>query len=454
VAGVAVAYWSFRTLLSALPAALARSMSPVFDARVFVFAALAALAAALMASLLPAWRLSRAEPQTGLQPGRLYTPRFASGPKSLLSIEVGFALISIVAALMLTGSLWTIVSRELGFETERLVISARSVGAGAAARGRDARLVEFTQQLEAIRSVSGTRSAAGTSGLPAGGVMADFGLFPRGQGRGGVWMISGGFFKTMGIRVVEGREFEDRESFEGAPIGILNQSAARLLFPGVSAIGRQVAAPRQPARTIVGVVADSRRSWKEAAEPSMYVPFDRAQFRLAQIVVDADDTPAMRERLRGAITRVAPDSDVVIEPFAALLDRDVAVLRFTMRVIVAFALLTLALAMVGVYGVITFIAAQRQREYGVRVALGATRRAIAVLVLRQALAPVVAGVLGGLIAGLWTARMLTSQIADVSPATMGTFAGAAVALLACGAVAAGVPARRATRVDPLTTLRA
>jgi putative ABC transport system permease protein len=307
--------------------------------------------------------------------------------------------------------------------------------------------------MDAIRALPGIRSAAATMSPPGFGGAPDV-SFPAGPGKGGGWIVSAGFFRTMGVKLIAGREFDDREGFSGAPVAVLNQAAARLLFGDGEAVGREVRAPKQPTRTVVGVVADTRQSFKAAAEPAMYVPFDRSTFRFADTIVDADDTPALREQIRRAILRVSRDSDVAIEPLAALLDRDVAVLRFSMRVIAAFAVLTVLLAMLGVYGVITFIAGERLREYGVRVALGASRQAIATLVLRHAVVPIGAGVIAGLVVSAWAARLLAAEILDVSPASVVTFLIASSALLVCGVLAASVPARRATRVDPMIVLRA
>jgi hypothetical protein len=290
--------------------------------------------------------------------------------------------------------------------------------------------------------------------LPASGALADFPLFPRGAGKGGVWSIGSGFFRSMGIPVVEGRELNERESFAGAPVGILNQSAARALFPDGHALGRQVTAPNQPARTIVGVVADSRQSFKRAAEPAMYVPFAAATFKSAQMIVDAPDTPLVRELIRQSVMHVSANAHVTMTPVSMLLDSDVAPTRFMLVVIGLFAALTMLLAMLGVYGVIAFIARERMREYGVRVALGATRRIIGVLVVRQALVPIAAGLTAGLIAATWTSRLLTAQLFEIAPLDAATFAGTAVLLFASGLAAAAIPARRATRVDPVIALRA
>jgi ABC-type antimicrobial peptide transport system permease subunit len=185
----------------------------------------------------------------------------------------------------------------------------------------------------------------------------------------------------------------------------------------------------------------------------MYVPFDSSRFRSAQIIVDAPDVPALRERVRQSLTRLSANTHVTMNPVSTLLDGDVAPIRFMLVVIGLFAALTMLLAMLGVYGVIAFIARERTREYGVRVALGATRRIIGVLVIRQALVPIAAGLVAGLIAAAWTSQLLTAQLFEIAPLDAITFAGTAVLLLACGVAAAAIPARRATRVDPMVALR-
>ena len=451
--GLCLAYWSFGALVASLPVALARSLDPSFDARAFVFALAAAVAVGVVSGLVPAWRLARAGAD-GLQPGRLQAWSTRAGRKALLSLEVGVAVIAVVAAVLLGRSLERLITQQLGFDATRLIVSARAIKPGAMPQDRRARAAEFKLQLETVSALPGVRSAGAMTVLPAAGAAADMPLFPRGTGDGGVWTVASGFFRTMGIPVVEGREFDQRESFSAAPIGILNQSAARLLFPDGHPVGRQVTAPNQPARTVVGVVADWRESFKRPAVPAMYVPFDPARFRSAQIIVDAPDTAALREGIRQSLVRLAPDSLVTMNPVSALLDSDVAPVRFMLIVIGLFAGLTLALAMLGVYGVIAFIARERMREYGVRVALGATRRVIGVLVVRQSVVPIVAGLAGGLVAATWTSRLLTAQLFEIAPVDAMTFAGTAVLLFASGVAAAAMPARRATRVDPMIALRA
>jgi predicted permease len=451
--GLCLAYWSFGVLVANLPVALARSVDPVFDARAFVFALAAAIGVCLVSGLVPAWQLARADAR-GLQPGRLQSWSTRAGRRALLSLEVAVAVVAVVAAVLLGRSLERLITQQLGFDATRLIVSARTIGAGADARDRRVRAAEFAAQLEAVRAVPGVRSAGAMSILPASGTMADLPLFPRGGAKGGVWIVGSGFFRTMGIPVIEGRELDERESFTATAVGVLNQSAVRALFPDGHAVGRQVTAPNQPARTIVGVVADWRKSLKLAAEPAMYVPFDAAKFRSAQIIVDAPDTPAMRERMRQAVTRVSANAHVTMNPVNTLLDSDAAPIRFMLVVIGLFATLTLVMAMLGVYGVIAFIARERTREYGVRVALGATRRIIGVLVVRQALVPIAAGLTAGLIAATWTSRLLTAQLFEIAPLDAMTFAGTAVLLFASGVAAAAIPARRATRVDPMIALRA
>lgn len=313
----------------------------------------------------------------------------------------------------------------------------------------------FHRQLDTIRAQSGVSSAAGTGWLPASGWAPDAALFSRGDGReGGTWFVTADFFKTMAIPITEGRELTRAESRSGAPVAVLNASAARLLFPDGHAVGRQVTAPDQPTRIIVGVAADWRRSFAQPASPAMYVPFDAARFRMGQIVLQGDGTPGLADRLESAIARVAPTADITIESVDAALDREVAPIRFKALVIGLFAVLTLALAAVGVYGVISFIATERTREYGIRIALGASKRAVAGLVLRQAAVPVVSGLLAGCVMAAWTSRLLQAQLVDISPGDPAAYLLVIIVLLSTGLLAALAPAMRATRISPVAALRA
>jgi hypothetical protein len=269
---------------------------------------------------------------------------------------------------------------------------------------------------------------------------------------GGVYSVSSGYFQAIGMPLLAGRDLTDEESFAGAPVGVLNESAARAMCGTAAAcLGHVVHAPNQPARTVVGVVGDARRSIRRGAIPAMYVPFQR--FLIGALVIDIDDTPASREALRRALS-ASPDARVVIRSLDEARDLELAPFRFNAIVVGAFGLLTLALSIVGVYGVMSAVVAERTREYGIRVALGATRARVNAHVLRQAAAPLFFGTIGGIALAVWGGRLLTTLLFGVVPLDAPSFVAAVVVVSIAGLGAAWIPARRASRVDPIVALRA
>jgi ABC-type antimicrobial peptide transport system permease subunit len=253
---------------------------------------------------------------------------------------------------------------------------------------------------------------------------------------------------------VAGRDLTDEESFSAAPVGILNETAARLLCGGPAACpGFQVASPRQPVRTVVGVVRDLRQSLQRAPQPAMYVPFNPERFAFATIVIDAADTAASREAIRRALS-TSRDARVDVRSLDEARDREVSPFQFNAIIVGSFAGLTLALALVGVFGVMTAVVSERTREYGIRLALGATRERVVTLVLRQAAMPIAWGTALGLLLAAWGARFVASLLYGVVPLDRLSFVGAPLVVLACGLAAAFLPASRAGRVDPIVALRA
>jgi ABC-type antimicrobial peptide transport system permease subunit len=234
---------------------------------------------------------------------------------------------------------------------------------------------------------------------------------------------------------------------------VLNLTAAhRLCGTPAACIGTVVAAPRQAPRTVVGVVADARQSVQRAPIAAMYVPF-LSRFSLKTIVVSSDGTAATADRLRRALSAF-PDARMTMRELDDQAAREISPYRFNALVIGGFAVLTLLLAVVGVYGVMSAIVGQRTREYGVRVALGATRGRVNRHVLGMAARPIGWGVAAGVLVALWAARSIGSLLYGVVPLDPVSFATAALVLLASGVAAALVPAMRASRVDPIVALRA
>jgi ABC-type antimicrobial peptide transport system permease subunit len=258
----------------------------------------------------------------------------------------------------------------------------------------------------------------------------------------------------MGLPLLAGRELTDDESFTAAPVGVLNETAARTICGTViDCVGRVVRAPGQAPRTVVGIVPDMRQSLRSAALPVMYVPFDVGHFVVASIVIESDDTPENREGLKRALT-VSRDARVEVRSLDAAVATEVSPYRFNAIVVGAFSALTLILAIVGVYGVMTSVVGERTREYGIRLALGATSARVNGEVLRQATGPIALGLAGGAILAGWSARFAASLLFGIAPLDRVSFGAAAAVVLLSGLSAALIPATRAGRVDPIVALRA
>lgn len=456
--GFLFAYWGFRGLSAWLPPGLARVVEPAFDARVLVFGTIAAVLSTTTFSLWPVLRLSRTDRQAGL---RSRLDRFQAvwrGRQVLVGLEVAICVMLVIGAGLVGRSLLTLTSQDLGFEPHRVAVTfdlpTLVVQQGNQIRtDRVARSAFYVSRLREIRALPGVRAAALASAPPFSGRAPDAALTDRRGEQGGVYSVSSGYFRTMGIPFVAGRDFTDEESFNRAPVGVLNEAAVRMLCGDVtSCLGRTIPSPEQPARTIVGVVRDSRQRLQGPAAPVMYAP-PLTDFAIKTLVIDADGSRASQETIIGALS-VSPEARVSLESLDEDLDREISPFRFNAVVIGGFASLTLILAVVGVGGVMAAAVGERTREFGIRLALGATSARVHRLVLRHAAVPVVIGSICGLAGAAVAVRFVASLLYGVRPLDPAAFF-VSLALVAMTGVAAAWPsARRAGRVDPIVCLRA
>lgn len=458
-AGTVLAYWGFHVLAGRLPPTLARTVDPAFDTRTLVFAFIASAVCAMAFGVAPAVRLSRADARDGLLRRFRRSPDRTHSRQILMGAEVAICTAGLIVAALVGRTLNSLLSQDLGFQPHRLAITfdlpTMVVQQGARLRtDTTARAAFYRARLQQVRTLQGVRAAALASAVPFSGIAPDAALLDRG-GRelGGVFAVSGGYFRAMGTPLIAGRDLTDAESFSNAPFGVLNESGARLLCGTAErCLGTVVHAPDQPARTVIGIVADARTSVRGDVTPSMFVPFE-SSFALKTLIVDMDDTPATRDALENALA-VSRDVRVNIHSLAADREEEIAPFRFNAIAVGAFAAMTLLLAVVGVYGVISAVVGERKREYAIRLALGATRQRVRLLVLTEAAMPILAGGGVGILVSAWLSRFLASLLYGVMPRDAVSFVVAAAVVASAGAAAALVPARRAGFVDPITALKA
>jgi putative ABC transport system permease protein len=284
--------------------------------------------------------------------------------------------------------------------------------------------------------------------------------------------VTPGYFGALGIALRRGRAFDARDDAQGPKVALVNQTLAARLWPGEDPLGKRLALDfeamrffrdRPPQldlasglREVVGVVADVRHSRLDAQPaPELYVPFaQRPSPDMTLVLRGAGGPAALASAARAALKALDPDQPLAgVTTVSALVETALAPSRFHLRLLGAFAALAFVLAAVGLYGVVAHSVARRTGEIGVRMALGAARRDVVAMVLREAAALSALGLALGGAAALALARALRSVLYAVSPADPAAYAAAAVALAAMTALASYLPARRATRVEPATALR-
>ncbi len=459
--GLALGAWGTRAIVALAPAGIPRLGQVTLDWRVLAFAAAVSAATALLSGLLPALRASRADPAAALAEGGRGG---STGPRSsrlrgaLLFGEVALVALLAVGAGLLVRSYAAVRSVDPGFRARGLLTL------GVHADGDDYR--EFLQQaLRDVRDVPGVRSAAMVRPLPLGpntfgGETLTFSIpgrppAPEGQEpQANLRMVSPGYFRTMGIPLLDGRDFDQRDAPDVPPVVILSRSAARKYWGDELPVGQQIRVGKVSAE-IVGVVDDVRQtSLEEDPGPALYVPFDQRSRRGMTLVVRTDDDASVLGPIRKAIWALRPDQPIEdVASMESLLASATAGRRFSMALLGTFAALALLLAAVGIYGVVAYTVSRRVREIGIRVALGAGPAAVIRLVVGRSLALVAGGAAAGLIAAAAAGGILQSLLFGVGRLDPWVFAGSSLVLVLVAAAASALPARRAARVDPLVAIR-
>jgi putative ABC transport system permease protein len=474
--GVVLAQLAVAATLPLVPQlALPRVGGVVIDARVLAFCLGLSVISTLLVGLVPAVRAGRAALAEGF--ARLATDARTTGDRRgerlrslLVTAQVAMTLVLLVGAGLLIQSFVRLTSVSPGFEsrggdgviqTVRVTLPPRLFNDPARIRAFSHDVLERAQQLPGVKSASVINS------VPFGRMFIRDAFQIEGQPApkidAGRPKIDADYFKTMGIPLLAGREFTTRDA-PGAPrVAIVSERIARDYFPGGpgEALGRRVRlGDGDEWLTIVGVVADIRQMGLDReVQPMLYVPFQQEReaflLRFVSFVARTDAPASVLEGIRAEIRRVAPDL-----PIEATVTMDEAVAasvaqpRFRTFLLALFAIAATLIATCGIYGLMSYAVMQRRREIGVRMALGANRRDVLRLVLGRALGIVGGGLIIGLAGAAGVTRVLRTFLFEVTPTDPGAFTIVTLLLLAVGLLAAWLPARRATRIDPCTALRA
>jgi putative ABC transport system permease protein len=455
--GLVVGAWTNRLLERLVPSLLlGMSLQLRVDARVMAFTLSVTLLATLLFGLLPAWHSARNEVFTALKGEAGLRQRFRLRHASLAG-QVAISLILLLAAGLFLRSILRLQATNPGFAIENRLYAWTYISPPEFTPETGRRF--YAKTLEDLRAIPGVRSAALAHFLPLldeGSDCVSDGVAPQLDATRGT--IDTGYLATMKIPLLEGRDFSATDGPKSPPVVIVNETLAHRLWPQGGALGQRLAigCHEPTSAQVVGMARDSKvRSLSEAPHPHFYRPFLQSYTGLATLIVETASNPSqMAETVRRTV--LAEDKSVriyALEPVAAHVEHSYWQTRWLALLLLAFGLLALVLATVGLYGTTSYRVTQRTREIGVRMAIGAQSGQVQWLIVRQGLMITLLGVLVGLIAWMGLGRLLSRFLYGVSPEDPITLVGTGLLWLAVAALACYVPARRATKVDPMVALR-
>ncbi len=443
--------WGTSTLEAILPPIFGRFSAGV-DWRVVAFALALAILASLVASVLPAWLLGRRDVWRVVQGGAGPLAGGSAGRgRWLIALEAAIGVVLVAAAAVTAKNVTGLTSAALGFDPrDRHLVLVSSTGATPAERSAD-----LQDALAMVRAAPGVISAAGSPNLSI--LRTGTRPFARNGPPCCRWQVTGDYAATVGMPVLAGRAITDDDVRGRALVAMLNETGLRRVWPGVppaAAVGRQIVLDGEPAREVVGIAGDTRQAHDADVLPAMFVPLELDPFGGMLLVAHVEPTaPPLYRVLRSRIETPGRRTLIYVRPMAPMYARVLEAPRFRAGLFAIFGMAALVIAMVGLYALTSADVAGRQRELGVRLALGATRPAVLRLVLVDSSKPVALGLAAGLGLAAWAAPILQSFLYRVNPRDPWTWAFAAAALFSAALGAAWVPAWRATRVDPVQVLK-
>jgi putative ABC transport system permease protein len=479
ITGFAVLFYARKFLLQFIPESLPRFNDISISWGVLAFAIVVSVAAGTIFGLAPAWLTSRLNLTATLrQEGRGSNgSRRRSRLRHVLVIgELALSLVLMVAAGLLLRSFWDLFKVQLGFNPTRVMAIETTLP-----NPNDPKTdiyhtatqesVFLREALRRIRTLPGVEETAVSdrAALPLGHGESDLrprALIREGQdGQGSqpplinMSIVSPEYFHLLGMTLLRGRLFVDQDLEDTPSIAVINQAAARTYWPNQDPVGKHVHIRFRVAKpdwtTIVGVIADARtESLADAGTPQMYLDiYQRPAKFLAFYLRGQVDPATISARVRTQVQAVDPELPVFrAETLNDVLSSSLSVRRFSMEMVALFAATALLLAGLGIYGTISFLVNEQSREIAIRLALGAQRRDILKMVLRQGFTLAAAGAGVGLVGAFIVSRLMAGLLYGVSPYDLSTFAGVTAVLTAVAIAASYVPALRAMRLDPITTL--
>jgi putative ABC transport system permease protein len=470
--GVLLALWGTDLLIRSAPDVLPRLAEAGIDGTVLGFTIALSVLTGILFGVVPAWHASHPEISESLKEGG----RGSTGPRAALRNalvvgEIAMSLMLLIGSGLLVRSFWIVYSQRPGFDPTNVLTMELSIPVK---KGEQQKARNFMDELEdRIGNLPGVEAVAVSNGLPfqdavVGACFVEGDTFgdPQSLKVAVLYITSGDYLKVMGIRLLRGRYFDANKARAGQPEVVIDQAFADKYLAGRDPIGaRLVSPPGQPNPEIVGIVEHVKHYGLEGqvpVEPQLYRPIAAApdeavQFvagRLHLIIRSSSDRRSMATAVRNEVVSLDKNQPVYnVTSMEASIGESIAARRFTMQLLIIFAMVALILASVGIYGVVSYSVTQRRREIGIRMALGARSRDVVRMMVFQGLKLTGAGVAFGLAGAFSVTRLGAALLYGVSATDTTTFVTVSVALTTVALIASYVPARRAAKVDPMTVLR-
>jgi len=466
--GLVLAQWGLAAFRTLGPQSVPRLRTAAISLPVLEFAVGVTLLTAIIVGLVPALQTSRSDLQSALKQGNSLgtTPRRSNHfRRSLVVTQMALALVLLVGAGLLIKSFWRLQAVTPGFQSENVLSAGLSLSFGDypdSAR----RALLFRQATEKLAELPGVTSVGAISHLPFGGrtlqqrfsIKGQSPLTAKNEAVADYRVVTPSFFETLHIPLKKGRGFDEHDTAETPHVLVINEAFARTYFPGRDPIGARLEGAADFIKgEIVGVVGDVKHRGLDAeALPAFYVSYRQSStFPIMNFLVRSQNDPAsLTLSVQRALQTL--DARVVVfnvRPFEDFVADSVTPRRFNLWLLGAFAVLAVVLALAGIYGTMSYAVAQRTRELGIRVALGAQRRDVLKLIVGEGMKLIVVGIGIGMLGAFALTRLMKSLLFAVSASDPLTFVVIALLLMSIALLACWFPARRATKVDPLVALR-
>lgn len=473
--GVLLAGWGTGLVLAAAPGSLPRSGEIEIDPYVLLFALVVAVVTGILFGLAPAFQSANANPQGSLKEG---TRGAGGGPHRaedvFVAVEIGLAVILLAGAGLMMQSVWRLLQVDPGFNVRNVLTMQIALSPKVMTSPPDIRLA-YRQLVERVASIKGIQWAGVTSLIPLSDSDSENSFWPgsgpqppREQMMSAVfYIVTPDYPRVMQIPLLRGRFFTDRDDTGSPPVAIIDEVLAKHLFPGQDPIGRKLSLMALGPVQIAGVVGHVKQ-WGLDSDDTNKIR-DQIYFPLLQVpdkfmtagvtgltltLRTAGEPLRMVPAVRAQVSGPTEDQPIyAVRTMEQIITKSLAARRFTMLVLIIFAATALLLAAVGIYGVVSYAVMRRTHEIGIRGALGASRQEIVGLILRQGMKPAAIGIAGGLVATLGLTKFMSTLLYGVRPADPLTLIAVALLLGGIALVAAYIPARRATAIDPIVALR-